>query len=217
MKTKGYVIILLVIIVFAAVYIFQKTTDITLERIFSGEEVALEEVDLIEDIAIESVEEDAMTPLDSPALADVEDIAAERETSEDFKVVPIEEYKPFERSAPSQNIVPLSPTAEPQTSIFEVEYVDQFVKITERQKERLDHIEHIYFIKTETIAAVMVSACECPTGEGWVTITTTLFGKPYTLSFENMNEAISVATDIIQHISTDALESRDVPRSINDM
>lgn len=182
MKTKGYVIIFLVVIVFAAVYIFQKTTNITLKQIFSGEEVALEEVDLIEDIAIGPVEEEVMTPLDSTALGDVENIAVE-----------------------------------PQTSVFEVEYVDQFVKITERQKEHLEHIEHIYFIKTETIAAVMVSACECPTGEGWVTITTTLSGKPYTLSFESMNEAISVATGIIQHISTDELENRDVPPSINDM
>ena len=165
MKTKGYVIILLIVIVFAAAYIFQKTTDITLKQILSREEIALEEIGSVENIAGELVEEEIIIVPEPTSLEDIDEISVE-----------------------------------PQTDIFEVEFVEQFVKITEREKGRFNKIKHIYFVKTTAIAAVTVSACEHPEGEGCVTITTTLFGKSYPLSFESMEKAISVTTNIIQHI-----------------
>lgn len=165
MKTKGYVVILLIVIVFAAAYIFQKTTDITLKQILSREEVTLEEIGSVENIAGELVEEEDIIVPESTSLEDIDEIDVEL-----------------------------------QTDIFEVEFVEQFVKITEWEKGRLNKIKHIYFVKTTTIAAVTVSACESPEGEGCVTITTTFFGKSYPLSFESMEKAISVTKNIIQHI-----------------
>ena len=165
MKTKGYVIILLIVIVFAAAYIFQKTTDITLKQIFSREEIALEEVGSVENIAGELVEEEVIIVPEPTSMEDIDEISVE-----------------------------------PQTDIFEVEFVEQFVKITEWEKGRLNKIKHIYFVKTAAIAAVTVSNCESPEGEGCVIITTTLSGKSYPLSFESLEKAISVTTNIIQHI-----------------
>ena len=169
MKTKGYVIILLIVIVFAAAYIFQKTTDITLKQILSREEVTeevtLEEIGSVENIAGELVEEEDIIVPEPTSLEDIDEISVES-----------------------------------RTDIFEVEFVEQFVKITEWEKGRLNKIKHIYFVKTAAIAAVTVSACEHPEGEGCVTITTTLFGKSYPLSFESMEKAISVTTNIIRHI-----------------